>query len=198
MKPNLDGWNILLMGHWDPLILTPSWVGKHVAEGEVSVDLPQAPRLPPRLNFDGVSTLVVDNRLVVTPHSHEEQALDNAESIVIDLLELLPHTPLTGTGVNFQWLLPLDGKVAKVLRPADDGALAALGFSVQSTVVRRKLVHDGHQVNLTAETAEGGQARVGVNFHHDTHSCADAVRVLKGHVRRLRARAEEVVRGVYG
>lgn len=196
-EASLDGWNIVVLGHWDPLILTPRWVGEHLASGEVNVELPAHARLPPRLNFDGVATLVVEGRLVVAPHKADRPGLAAAEKMVVRLLELLPHTPVNGLGVNFQWLLPRSGKVADALRPADEAAVASAGYEVAQVTLRRRLTSKEHVVNLSVESADDGKARVSANFHVDASSGGEARAGVEGKTASLLTAAEALLQKLY-
>lgn len=197
LKPQSDGWNLVVLGHFNTLILTPRFCTEHIASGEVTVDVPNHVKLPPRLNFDGVSLLVVDGRLVVSPHKLDAAGLTAAEKVVGKVMELLPHTPVTGTGVNLQWALPAGGKADAVLTPADAEVVAATGAKVEQTVVRRRLIVDGAKIGLVLETTDEGP-RVSVNFHHDTPSSGAVSDALKGRTGALLTQASELVDKLYG
>jgi hypothetical protein len=111
-------------------------------------------------------------------------------------MRLLPHTPVTGTGVNLQWTLPRDSHAAAVLVPADAQALVAAGAKVDQTVVRRRLVVGGAKVGLVVESDEAGP-RVSVNFHHDTPSSGAVKDAIAGRTGKLLGQATELVHKLY-
>jgi hypothetical protein len=197
MEAQGDGWNLVVLGHFNTMILTPRFCTEHLAKGEVTVDVPNHAKLPPRLNFDGVSLLVVDGRLVVAPHSLDASGLAAAEKVSAKVMELLPHTPVTGTGVNLQWTLPNARKAAAVLAAPDADALSSAGAKVDHTVVRRRLVLGKAKLGLVVESDDAGP-RVSVNFHHDTPSTAAVRDALIGKTRRLLTQAESLVQKLYG
>lgn len=197
LQPHGDGWNLVVLGHFNTLILTPRFCDEHIAQGEVTVDVPNHVKLPPRLNFDGVSLLVVDGRLVVSPHKLTAEGLAAAEGVTAKVMELLPHTPVTGAGVNFQWTLPRASKATAVLQPSDAPELSALGAKVEHTVVRRKVVKGGAKIGLVVESDDAGP-RVSVNFHHDTPSSGAVRDALTGKTTALLGQAQQLVEKLYG
>jgi hypothetical protein len=178
LAPRADGWNVLVLGHWDPLILTPAWLNEHVAAGDVVVEMARDERLPPRQTFDGVSLLVVDNRLLVSPAEPDVDGMKKAEDVALKLLDLLPHTPITAVGVNVQ----LEGDLGDALATNDAGALAARGLREKSAVLRRSFEHGRGRVNVTLERREDGAQLVSINHHADARGAAAAADALRGRV----------------
>ena len=180
MKPVVGGWNLLVIGRWDALVFTPEWLKDHVARGKVTVAVGGVPGAPPRVSFDGVELSPHGGRLVAAPVTIDDAALASAERVVLKILAALPHTPVHATGVNLQFTVPAEGRIAAVLELPDTPGLAAAGHPVGWTSVRRRLGGDAHSsLNLTLETQRDG-CMVGLNYHAEVSSTRQAAETLKG------------------
>ncbi len=179
MQPNLDGWSIVVAGHWNFRILRPEWIIEHLTDSKnVGIEIPISnPSLPPRFRFDDLILRADGQRLVVSPESTDESVLQRVELVARKVLLELPHTPVTATGVNFQFVeKEPDADLLRIFKVEDTAALADGGFSVQATSIQRRLESTNGILNLTATLSEDSDVVMDFNFHLDvtfTHDAAD-------------------------
>lgn len=199
LKPHVDGWNIVLSGHWDALIFTPDWIRTHVASAkEVGVDLPTVAALPPRLIFDGIYLLVVENKLLLGARKPDDAALGHMEEAASRVLKLLPHTPLTATGVNFAFVEEQPGALAKAMTPHEADAIASAKLQLRGGTVRRSALLGEQAINWTLEPREQGKTLLSFNFHFDTPSASQALSSLRMSLVKLKSQAYELCNKLYG
>lgn len=186
MKAIAERTTLVLAGAFNPAILVPQWVAVH-GLGYTPNDQFQVEMLAPilgggqsRYTFDGLSYSAgfrnVTFHLDDTNPIQAQRAITTAASI----LEKLPHTPISGLGINFAFLVtePLPAMLAFM---TDHEAMTET-FSDETEVVTRgwgnTLKWESALVNFECEVA-GGQATIAINFHYSTDSAAQAVDILR-------------------
>ncbi len=201
MEPNLSGWSIVLVGAWNPAILMPPWLGKHVLEQEdttVQILLPLAQADQRIFDYSDYQfrLIVRQDRVQVAPMVLSDKALTTCETVVGKLLSLLPHTPITAIGINLAFQAEgAQGQLIEVLTPSDGDVLQGLALEPQATSIKRTLrgvTSEGSpELRLTMNLDHGsGTAAMEFNYHFDYTPMTD---VLPGAFERLRAYSARVV-----
>jgi hypothetical protein len=202
MKPKTDGWNVVLRGFWNRMILTPPWIQRHLNRVPtdpvgLAIDFTQ-PTAPPQFLFDGIGLRVEGARLVLSTSEAENDRLDRIESAALRILEELPKTPVSAVGVNFRFVEEdAGGPLLQTFNLIDSPDLAHAGFSVRETAVTRALEREGYTLNLTTAVQGDNVVRFDFNFHRTVGSAAEAQEFLRGRVRGLRVSAEDLLQRVY-
>lgn len=100
---------MVIVGVWNPAILSPEWVAKHIydlAEGaEVpgTIELPMVRGAPARVKIRSVTYVTERSRLVLLPEDTSEDRLNEAETFARKTLDVLRHTPVSALGFNFEF-----------------------------------------------------------------------------------------------
>jgi hypothetical protein len=200
LKPNIEGWSLVMVGHWNRMIFTPGWiVGRLTQAPEVGIEVPvDNPSLPIRFTFDGISLQVRSRRIEIHVERAEDSLLEKAKEVAIRILADLPHTPLSAVGFNFHFLADKpEGPLLGIFNLADVNNLSDANIKILATSIQRKLVIDGQIVNLTGSFQEDGRLLVAFNFHSDAKDTKQAIEFLKAHTIDLRQKAFEILKKVY-
>ncbi len=201
MKAQVENWSLVLVGAWNTAILTPDWLTKHLGiTGPVQIEFPIGnPLMPLRYTFNGVHLVVVRDRIVLAPSADDADVLSRMESFSRSILTVLTHTPLTGIGINFEFVeaVPSD-EVKKLFKSPDLARIADADLVVEATELKRqlRLPHDG-VLNLSLRQMNGQQVAVTLNFHRDVDGAATGASYLDGRVTKYRALATKFLHDAY-
>ncbi len=177
---------LVIAGSWNPAILSPNWVAKEVLQVAAHTDFQVGmqvsindPSQPVGFQFEGISYAPALNVLVfqLLPDLEHQKSIEAAAKI----LELLPHTPITGIGFNFGFLV-VDGST-DLLRTFSSGSRIP-GFldDPNAELVKQgwgaTVATNGRLVNMTCKL-EGGSVVIGFNVHLEVDSATAASAVLR-------------------
>ena len=181
-----DKTSLVVVGVWNPAILTPDWVARNVlgfAKGQevpVELDMPLRPGQAPVYSLAGITYTPSRDRLVFRLKDTAAESLRRAQEAVARTLALLPHTPVRAFGQNFGFLdeTPLP-EHTQVFSAANDlpGRLD-LVVEVVGSLIRHTVDLEGRTLHLT-RNHEGGQLTVEFNFHYEVGSAEEAVAKLE-------------------
>lgn len=187
MKAIGDKTTVVLAGAFNPAILVPQWVAVHGLGHPAGQDF-QVEMLAPvggtgqaRFAFDGIAYSAGFKNFIL----HVDGALlaqsERAVVAVANILSQLPHTPVTGIGFNFGFMVEEPGAALLALMTTHDGLTDS--FDGDSEVVTRRwgntVKWEESIVSVDCELA-GGQAIVTFNFHYSTDSASAAEQALRG------------------
>jgi hypothetical protein len=199
LAKRLDGWTVVIAGNWNPAIFTPQWVSSRLTtSASVNVEIRLAPRLVTRLNFDSIYLYLGEQRLTLGVQDSSDSTLSRLQHVAEQILTALPHTPVQGVGVNFQFedREPSD-ELLNVFDLVDTTALAKAGAVVETTTITRRLSIAEDVVNMNL-AYENDLVRVDLNFHKDVDSAEQA----RAHIARgmldFRAQAFRILNSLHG
>lgn len=186
MKLNADSLTIVLAGSFNPAILSPQWIATKILgipEGQefrVEMLTPVAGiGGMPRFSFENLS--YSPNFQLVTFHvgSQEPDGRQKSSATASRILSELPHTPVSGIGFNFGFIV--DEPQPRLLGLLTSSAEVAEAFPGGCEVVGRAWTNvfnwQDALVNLQCEL-RGTAVSISMNFHHDVKSAAAAAEVL--------------------
>jgi hypothetical protein len=201
IKPNVDGWSLVMAGHWNRKIFTPAWIiDRLTTSKDVGIEVPvENPSLPIRFSFDGIKLCVNSAQLVLAVDRPEDGLLKICGAVAVKILTELPHTPLRGVGLNYQFAADLpDAAVLKVFNLSDNNTLSDAEFKIRATVIQRKILIGDQTVNLSLTLAEDNKVQIFFNFHKNTPSTKEAIDFLSVHSTDLKQKAFEILSKIYG
>lgn len=179
-EPKTDSANIVLAGFWNPSILLPDWIAKNVfgTQEPEPVEMQLSPVLnqPPRYRLRDMTFVPAYDRLMIFPHSLEQQRLEDCESRAICILDLLPHTPIRAVGINFEFVDEHPTAELLTLFSDIDNLAEGSGLNFETTVtsLTRTLVLNGAQLKFTRELGGQGAVTYRFNFHYPVTDAAAA------------------------
>ena len=206
MNVSLDGWNLIILGGWNPRIFTPEWLLRHVYEvgdsniegTQLKVEFPLEPGKPYRYSASGVRITPSLTRVMFEPLDPGEATLQLMERATIALLRTLPHTPVSAFGINFKFVDEHPEKDVVALFPTDDiRAFAVIGDEVTEQSLGRETQLD--QCRLRVALTLGAQGIVAsLNFHRVAEGCNQALELLANTVTADLSKAVRLLTEVYG
>jgi hypothetical protein len=182
MKADLNEWNIVLVGQWNPHIFSPKWMcdsllGIKEIESEFAIG-PMAGGM--RYLTNHLLVIPAADRVVLGMRSTSDATLLEAERVAIKMLELLEHTPVRASGINFSFIeTEPPGDVLENFKLKDDNALADAKYSISRTEITRDIKVDNVTLKLKMVHSEERPLRFHFNFHHPVESAKQAASTLK-------------------
>jgi hypothetical protein len=169
MAVELFDWNVVVVGYWNPAILTPTGIAKRLfdlAEGiPITVEVPMDGLAPHRVRHEGIVVTAEPGRLALTVETPTLTNLERARRIAVRAIKALPETPLTAAGFNIR--LKLDDPPQRLLRDtaaAIDTSLSDVGLVIKSRSIRRSLEHGKGTLNLYVRQSVHAETRIELNF----------------------------------
>ncbi len=177
--------NLVIIGAWNPAILQPSWLGRHVfgiPEGQplpVKMAFTPIPGAPPKWTIEGITFVPSHDRLFLSPVDLNQDTLSAVETKAIAILNLLHHTPVGAFGQNFHFVdeQPAPELVQIFALNDDAGDRIEPANVLVSTSITTSYAIGNCVLNLT-RSFSNGRLDIKFNFHYDTSSAADAVAKL--------------------
>ncbi|MBN2208524.1 MAG: hypothetical protein JW759_04435 [Candidatus Coatesbacteria bacterium] len=159
---------IVLLGNWNPYILMPEWVGKHIFEEEkITAEFLFGPALFFRFRARGTKIVTSQDRVTILADKTGKGSLREIGDLARKLLMKLPYTPIGAVGVNHAFVESCAGK--DLLRLFDFGDKEKLPpeTPVEHLEIHRRLAGDGHSINIKiSKDQDSEDVRFDFNFHY--------------------------------
>ena len=210
MKPRIETWAIVITGQWNPDILSAFWVRKNLLPeehgNELEMQLGIGPGLRSSIRLIGESVILVPTRgrVELRPRECSDDCLGKVEEVALKVIELLPHTPVTGYGVNFGFSEERkDTFDYDIFNASDYVKLQGADLRpVQRRVTRNLKFEKGSNLNITfTQNGEEDGFKIDINIHHpvepNTDMCAFA-REMKNKTVRYKGRVLDILQSIYG
>ena len=199
---------LVIVGGWNRHILTPNWIQRYLLpgdqeeltveiQGQFSQDLnPQF--VSPRISSKEVRILLQGNRLNFSPVKNEDKNFDRIQELALQLADYLPHTPVSGYGVNFLFTEDPTEHLIDLIRPNDLEEIAKFGTVLIGEEYTRRLVLNERTLNFTVGFKDG-KITLSFNFHFDIRDLAEfKAKILEAPILTLKQEAVEFIAGIYG
>jgi hypothetical protein len=187
MRRIADQTTLIIVGAWNPAILNPAWVARNAlgmapdANFEVGVNFVAVdPTRQFRFSFSGIDFSPMPGALIFHLNPLAPADCERALTAAAAILRLLPHTPISGYGMNFAYSADdVSEQIAELFRGAnligngfhhDEAQVVASGCSASVSLETRVF-------NIQAQLT-GGQARFDVNVHASVNSAEAAAEAL--------------------
>ena len=175
MKLDCSSSALVIVGGWNSHILNPNWINRYLFDGkeqrlkvEILAELPHSYNLDSpaqRVSSTEVKIQLQGNKLSVSPV--EEKYFIKVEEIALKLADFLPHTPVSGFGVNFVYTHESSSDELVNIIPVEDiNKIKTLGATLISQQYTRSLELDDKILNLTIELKEEAET-IKINFHYE-------------------------------
>ena len=185
MELNSAETSVVILGAWNPSILQPNWLVKEVfkiPEGKQSpmtMEFALIPGAPLKFKLKDITFVPLRDRIVLQAAETTKESLDNVEQTAINILNLLPHTPIGGFGENFEFFEDNpSGELIKIFELKDSLAdRVIVPFETISTTVTTSIKIEECTLNLN-RILSGGRLKFKFNFHYGVTSANDAASKL--------------------
>lgn len=189
-----DSAHLMFLGHFNPYLISPAWLAKEEiwVSDDAQLALAKLGQDSVRFKGGGVEWMLSFDRMSIS------SATSDCGALALEILNRLPHTPVSATVANFSFQVPeltLDSPSVMSLR-------SKVPPTVPSTDLLRwsVLFHEGEvRVDLTLVTGEQGSS-IAVNRHRKTESVDSAKEASEAFIEDKRQScvlAEELIRGLH-
>ncbi len=199
MKLNLRLPTLVLAGAWNPAIFSVQWMAKHIL-GKKEGDLLNVAHVVDAAA--GVSSFYFENIGInasidrVNLYCNEWSSAAQLEDMAKKILELLPHTPVVGLGVNFCFVEEQpDTSIIDNFQTRE--SLNQIRKIMGQKIVTSMEIGPGVTLNLDRQYANDS-ATFNFNYHHAVANAAAAVEAVEGAIPRCFEDALKIMDDVYG
>lgn len=185
MKNDLEKWSLVIVGRWNPAILSPEWLSAQVFDRKpLGILFPVIGGFSPIFEAQDIRFTVGPDKVVFAPAKAADDVLNRIEVAASHILTTLPHTPIAAFGENFAYKLDdLPEGLAAMLEHPNDERLRKYG-NRRSVWMGRTIEMERCRLNLTITS--GQPNRVDLNFHYEVTAAEKAAE-----------QAAELVKGTY-
>ena len=181
-------WSVVIVGRWNPSILTPAGIAKRLFELKedtpLEVQLAIDVMLPPVVTHDRLRVTAGSQRLIIEPLTHSYSCLDRARELARNALESLPETPIAACGVNVKYVYKEADhyltRVQDITTCELDEAISSLNRKISKRSVSRSISALDGQLNLSVnEDDEEGHVNCQFNFEFISREIEEQKKWLK-------------------
>lgn len=191
-------WNVVIVGRWNPAILTPGGIKKLVFKMEdnekVEVAVPLDGLSPylvkhPEKNI----TVITDvNRLLIKLENEDYQTLANAMEAGVNALESLPQTPFVAAGFNIRFNAeesPIE--ILDICTSTIDTKIGDLGHTISARGISRTVSYGDGNLNININL--NNKSEVLFNFHRNSNKKDELVSWLHTDVSTVKTEVERII-----
>jgi hypothetical protein len=171
MKLQPINWSVVLVGGWNPHILTPAGVAKRVYKEEkgatLRVEVPLDGESPHRVfnPKEEISVVCTDQKLTIDLTQAKYENLALALESGVNVLASLPETPVEAVGYNLNFgRNQFDNDFYKLIEAGFDTTFSDAGFSLVERGIKRGVSYKTGRINITATITET-KCSLMLNFH---------------------------------
>ncbi len=175
MKLDQSSSGLVIVGGWNGHIFNPNWIKRYLfpaKDEQLTVDIQaQFPQgfnpqfIFPRISSNEVRILLQGNKLNFIPVKSVDENLDRIQELALQLADYLPHTPVSGYGVNFLFIQDhVSEDLINLIRPRDLEEIEQFGASLTGEEYTRRLELNERSLNFVVGF-ESERVTFKFNFH---------------------------------
>ena len=199
---------LVILGGWNRNIITPNWIQRYLLpdeQEELTVEIPaqlfegiDAESFSPRISSKEVTILLQGNKLNFTPVKNEDKNFDRIQELALQLADYVPHTPVTGYGVNFFFTDDhISEHLIDLIHPGDLEEIEKFGASLTSEQYTRHLKLNERVLNFTIGL-EDDEVAFSFNFHFDISNLVEfKEKIVESPILTLKQEAENFIAEIY-
>ena len=199
---------LVILGGWNAHIINPDWIRRYLFDGnneklkvDILAELPYSfnPQFAAqRISSKEIKIQLQGNKLSISPIGNKDKNFKRIEEIALLLADYLPHTPVSGFGVNFVFTdNNMSEDLNNIIRQKDLGKIEKFGASLISQQYTRSFELDSRTLNLTIEI-KGKRVTFKLNFHSDIHDLVQfKTEISEVSVLKLKQKAAEFISEIY-
>lgn len=170
-------WNVVVVGYWNPAILTPGGIGKRLFDLEkgtpIAVEIPLDGLAPYRVKHEGLTVTAELGKLALVADIPSLANLDRARKLAAKAITDLPETPLTACGFNIRVrFTDAPEKLLTGTKAALDDWLSDANFTIASRATLRSIDFKGGALNLAIRQISDTQTHLELNFDRQSGEAA--------------------------
>lgn len=197
------GWDVVIIGHWNPAILTPIGIARHcyrLADATpIEVLVPLDQMAPVRVKHGNliVAADTMQMRIETLDYSYEHLA--DAMAVGVNALESLPVTPVVAAGFNVKYRCEAPNTPAvERTSCALDTYLSDANYTIAARKIQRSLEFEAGTLNLILEHETAGACLFQCNFHRNSQRQAELIEWLRLPPARVQENVDRLLGQVLG
>jgi len=177
-------WNVVVVGYWNPAILTPKGIAQRLLQLEegtpIAVEVPIDGLGPSRVKHEKITVIADPRRLTVAADIPKWELLAGAMTIASNAISALPETPLSAAGFNIRTKLSdAPSELLELITVPFDAYISDEGLTIKSRSLQRALVYKKGTLNLIFNQDEKDNLIIQLNFDRASSSRDDLLEWLK-------------------
>ena len=178
MRIEKTDWSVLVIGHWNQAILTPSGIAKRLfglpAQTPVQIEVPMDGLAPYRVKHEDITVAAEPNRLSIFAATADFATLAKAMNMGVKAIKELPETPLSAAGYNIQFRItdPEDNLI-RILSIPLDTRISDASFQIKARAMTTSLEYGIGVINLIISEEKDKYISLDLNFHVDSNNATD-------------------------
>ena len=207
MKLDHSSSGLVIVGGWNAHIFNPNWIKRYLFpaddekfEIEMSISQSFTPQLVfPSILSKDVRILFQPNKLNILPVKSEDKSFTRIEDLALQLVHYLPHTPVSGYGVNFTFTdIDINEELIDFIRPKDLEKIADSGTKPIHEEYTRRFSLNSRIVNFTVGI-RNEKITFKFNFHFDIEDLISfKAKINETGILKLKEEAEKFIGTIYG
>ena len=162
-------WNVVVIGAWNPAILTPAGIARRLfkvpAETPVLVEVAMDGPASPRVRHDRLAVCLRATRLIVDAEDPDFATLQLALAAARNALQSLPETPFSAAGFNLRYRASeMPSSLAELTGSRIDDRLSDAGYRIVARTLRRSVDFREGRVNVSIESNDQDDCQMHLNF----------------------------------
>lgn len=174
--------SIVIVGKWNPFILSPVWVGQNIFhEDEIKLEFTVGPLNFTKLIGSKGEIIPSSSRVRLIANDSTEENFDYIEILAKRLIETLPHTPISAVGFNFSAIENVPTENLKNLFNFSDDDRYAEYFSISERQIIRKLSATNYVITVTlVKKSDNQSVNFDFNFHYNISEINEIRNIFTG------------------
>ena len=208
MKLDHSSSALVILGGWNAHIFNPDWIRRYLFDGKkekLKADIltelsygfnPQF--VSQRISSKEVRIQLQGNKLSLSPIENKDKYFKKTEEIALLLVDYLPHTPVSGFGMNFVFTEnSVSEGLNNIIRSKDLSKIEKFGASLIGQQYTRSLELDSMILNFTIELKDK-RITFKLNFHTDIRDLVQfKTKISETSVLTMKEKAVEFIVSVY-
>jgi len=196
-------WAVVVLGRWNPAILTPAGIATRLLglnkDAPIEVQVALNEHRPFRVRSDGLIISVDWSALRIELEDPTFPKLATAMALATKAIKSLPETPLIAAGINVKY--EVNNPTATVLKLLDSGFVTAMsdaGRQVKERSYRLTLLDDPGVINFELAYKSTEVLVVSSNFHCESTEEATLANWCSQAIDNLEQTVHSIVGGALG
>lgn len=192
-------WSVVIVGQWNPAILTPSGIARRLFQLDQSTPVEVAISLdaiaPPRVTHAKINVIAGKEHLIIHPTQSSYQELSRAMAIGVQAIKSLPETPLQAAGVNVRFTAdPQLESLQAIMESATlDSYISDKGLEISGRTIARAINWGDHKINFSIEGTPAGAFEILFNFEVQSTEGFRHIDLLQTDLSKIRNQVNEFI-----
>ena len=200
MKLKKNSISVVIVGHWNLHILTPSWINANIfKESKLQVEFPLNIGLPHKYTSveNKVTFIPTEDKVTLIALEDSEECLNKLEDFTGKLVTELPVTPASAFGVNLGYLEENPSQsLIETFSVSDSKLLSDYHCQEMNNSITRRLIVENRILNLKV-FLHTDKIEFDFNFHYDVSKISEVKEKIQDQVVKNKGIAEKLLKDVY-